>query len=248
MADSIQEQESRIPESITINGVTYSIKETPELQELVKSVSKVEKNKLYSQFQNLKQQIENLNKVQVETNTGLDINKLVETLRGEFVTKGDLENGIKNAVSEVVQPILQKTELDQKAELSAYREKLISDNIAICIPELVKGETKEQLDATLQDSIKLRASYPSPSSVQSQPTHVVDPLIARQMAEANAHNAARNKETPAPQASVGPIPAIPGYTSREIDGSPTPTKGMSMGDFAQQRESLKQQLEAMYGN
>ena len=41
-----------IPESITINGVTYLVKDTPELQQFIQSIAKVEKSKLYSQMEN----------------------------------------------------------------------------------------------------------------------------------------------------------------------------------------------------
>ena len=49
-----------IPESITINGVTYVVKDTPELLNFMQTVAKVEKNKLYSQFETLKEQIAKL--------------------------------------------------------------------------------------------------------------------------------------------------------------------------------------------
>ena len=41
----IVEQKVGIPESITINGITYLVKETPELQQFIQSVAKVEKSK-----------------------------------------------------------------------------------------------------------------------------------------------------------------------------------------------------------
>ena len=33
-----------IPESVTINGITYVVRDTPELQKVMQAVSKVEKN------------------------------------------------------------------------------------------------------------------------------------------------------------------------------------------------------------
>ena len=60
-----EEKKVGIPESITINGVTYTVKDTPELQQFIQEVAKVEKSKLYTQFENLKSQIANLGKVRV---------------------------------------------------------------------------------------------------------------------------------------------------------------------------------------
>ena len=60
-----EERKVGIPESITINGVTYAVKDTPELQQFIQEVAKVEKSKLYTQFENLKAQIANLGRVKV---------------------------------------------------------------------------------------------------------------------------------------------------------------------------------------
>ena len=71
-----------IPESITINGVTYLVKDTPELQQFIQSIAKVEKSKLYSQMENLRTQIQNLGNVEItpEQKTEFDANALVEKL------------------------------------------------------------------------------------------------------------------------------------------------------------------------
>lgn len=237
-----------IPESLTINGVTYTVKDTPELQQFVQKVSKVEKSKLYTQFENLKNQINNLNGVQVTNEQPTtDIDAIVAKLQNTFVTKDTL----KDTISEVVSPLLKTAEQSRRDELSAYREKLINENAATCIPELVKGETKEELDNSLQESIRLRANYPSPSSVAASNQPVVDPLIRNQAA---ATGAPINPPTPqvapttAPTAPIAPaIPSIPNRPSPEVTGAPN-VKKMSMGEFAAQRESLRQQLESLYGN
>ena len=109
----IVEQKVGIPESITINGITYLVKETPELQQFIQSVAKVEKSKLYTQFENLKTQINNLGKVRVEE-TSNDIDAIVEKLRGTFVTKEDFKEILPGVVKEVVQPVLTATEQTRK--------------------------------------------------------------------------------------------------------------------------------------
>ena len=243
-----EEKKVGIPESITINGVTYAIKDTPELQQFIQEVAKVEKSKLYTQFENLKAQIANLGKVRV-TGNSLDVDTIVEKLKGTFVTKEDFQEMLPGVLKEVVQPVLTATEQNRKNELEQYREKLIGENIATCIPELVKGETKEELDASLQESIRLRASYPTPSTAHIDSTKpVTDPLIQKQAQEMGGRPLTPTPQAaPAPTAAPTPLPpAAPRRPSPEVSG-PQNVKQMPMNEFEKQREALKQQLEAMYG-
>lgn len=243
-----EEKKVGIPESITINGVTYTVKDTPELQQFIQEVAKVEKSKLYTQFENLKSQIANLGKVRV-TGGNLDVDTIVEKLKGTFVTKEDFQEMLPGVLKEVVQPVLTATEQNRKNELEQYREKLISENIATCIPELVKGETKEELDASLQESIRIRAAYPTPSTAGIDPTkHVTDPLIQKQAQEMGGRPLTPTPQAaPAPTAAPTPVPpAAPRRPSPEASG-PQNVKQMPMSEFEKQRETLRQQLEAMYG-
>lgn len=242
--DQNEEKKVGIPESITINGVTYTVKDTPELQMFIQEVAKVEKAKLYTQFENLKAQIANLNKVKVvpDATPATDLDALVEKLRGTFITKEDLKETLAGTVKEVVQPVLAATEQSRQEELSQFREKLIQDNIDKCIPDLVKGETKEELLASLQESIRIRTAYPSPSSVQPQ-TRVVDPLITQQ---AQAQRTAQ-QYNPTPTETAAPTPpATPRRPAPEV-AAPANVKAMPMSEFASRREQLEQQLRATYG-
>lgn len=243
-----EEKKVGIPESITINGVTYAIKDTPELQQFIQEVAKVEKSKLYTQFENLKAQIANLGRVRV-TGNSLDVDTIVEKLKGTFVTKEDFQEMLPGVLKEVVQPVLTATEQNRKNELEQYREKLIGENIATCIPELVKGETKEELDASLKESIRIRAAYPTPSTAAIDPNkHVTDPLIQKQAQEMVGQPLTPTPQAaPAPTAAPTPLPpAAPRRPSPEVSG-PQNVKQMPMNEFEKQREALKQQLEAMYG-
>lgn len=119
-----------IPKSITLNGVTYSISETPELQSLIQAAAGVEKDKLYSKFDTLKKQVEELQNTQIETTPAqtanqpqnVDIqslaNALKQELAGSFVTKEDMSKAVKEAI----QPILNNSEEARKKELSEYRD------------------------------------------------------------------------------------------------------------------------------
>lgn len=245
--DQNGEKKVGIPESITINGVTYTVKDTPELQQFIQEVAKVEKSKLYTQFENLKSQIANLGKVQIDRNN-LEVDTIVEKLKGTFVTKEDFQEMLPGVLKEVVQPVLTATEQNRQNELAQYRENLISKHIAECIPELVKGDTKEELDASLQESIRLRAAYPTPSTAHIDPTkHITDPLIQKQSQEMGASQT----QTPTPQTAPTPAlppmpPAVPRRTSPEVSG-PQNVRQMPMSEFEKQRDSLREQLEAMYG-
>lgn len=242
--ESTEEKKVGIPESITINGVTYLVKDTPALQQFIQEVAKVEKTKLYTQFENLKSQIANLGKVKVTSDAAFNVDELVEKLKDTFITKEDLKETIAGTVKEVVQPVLNATEQNRQDELMQYREQLIQANSATCIPELVVGETKEELNAALQRSIELRTKYPSPSTAGIHPgAKTEDPLIKKQLEEQEA--AARY--TPTPTNNQAPLPpATPRRESPEITGQQN-LKQMSMGDFAKNREHLEAQLRAIYG-
>lgn len=244
------EKKIGIPESITINGVTYTVKDTPELQQFIQEVAKVEKSKLYTQFENLKSQIANLGRVKVEGGN-IDSDTIVEKLKGTFVTKEDFQEMLPGIIKEVVQPVLTATEQNRKNELEQYREKLISENIATCIPDLVKGDTKEALDAALKESIRIRSSYPTPSTAHIDPTkHVTDPLIQRQAMEMGVQPQSAptpQAQTPVAPANPAPVPpAAPRRPSPEASG-PANVKKMTMAEFSKQRENLEQQLRSMYG-
>lgn len=230
----MEEEKIGIPESITINGVTYTVKDTPELQKFIQSVAKVEKSKLYSQYENLKSQIANLSNVHVTE--GMDYDAIVDKLQSILITKEDFKEMLPGMIKEVVQPVLTATEQSRQDELKQYREKLISENISTCIPDLVKGETKEELDNSLQESIRLRAAYPAPVSTNGN-NQVSDPLIQKQ---------AQEMVTQATPAKNNTIPSTPFRPSVEASG-PDNVKQMSMNEFAKKREQILSQLDAMYG-
>lgn len=240
------ESKVAIPESITLNGVVYQVKDYPELQQFIQQVSKVEKNKLYSQFESLRSQIENLNRVKITD--ALNADSIVEKLKETFVTKETLMEVLPGTLKEVVQPLLKASEQTRQDELTAYRTKLITDNAATCIPDLVVGNSKEELDEALKRSIELRAKYPSPSSVQAGGQHVVDPNIQKQFAEQGDYTPTPLPgQTPPSSAVPQPTPpAAPRRPSPEVE-APSNIKGMPLSEFERNREQLLSQLEAAYG-
>lgn len=247
MDEKKEETKVSIPESITLGGVTYYVKDTPELRQFIQDVAKVEKAKLYSQFENLKAQISNLGKVNIVGKEQFDIDRVVEKMKGVFVTKEDLMSTLPNIIKEVVQPVLTATEENRKNELHEYREKLIKENIATCIPDLVRGETKEELDNSLKESIRLREAYPSPSSAGVDNKPVTDPLVQKQLKELEA-TMGKEPPTPQPQKQTSQVPPLaPRRQSPEATGVQSNVRQMSMAEFAQNRDALKAQLASLYG-
>lgn len=230
-----------LPENIVLGGINYSVRETPELLAFMVQVSKVEKNKLYSQFESLRSQIAQLQNVKIEApQTPLDADALAN-MKKELMQ--ELGLSIKDAVREVVQPVLNATAKSAQEELDAYRLQLVKENDSVCIPELVKGNTKEELEASLKESIRLRGAYPSPSTpFPNNP--ISDPLIAAQLA------ALQNPTpTPVPSLAAPVIPAMPSMSqipAPEVAPAVIPSS-MSMDEFASRRGSIMQELQATYG-
>lgn len=237
---SEQKQNITLPESITINGNTYFVKDTPELQGFIQAVSKVEKSKLYSKFEDIKKEVQNLSQVQVVEPTMKD-DDLVERLKKVFVTSEGLKDTLKSTVEEVVQPILTATKRNQLNEIEEYRNKLIKENEATCIPELVKGATKEELDKSLKESIRIRQAY----SLVNPPKYEGDPNIKKMEKELSQKG---EIQTPTPKPTDTPLPNVPNRPSPDVDGAPQGVKKMSMSEFAKKRDALRSQLETLYGS
>ena len=128
-------------------------------------------------------------------------------------------------------------------------------NLATCIPELVAGNTKEEIDASLKRSIELRDKYPSANVPYTQAGHVSDPALKRQ---------AQNQEFQA-QSPTNPVisglnptqqqtvqkpqaPAVPPM-QQQPDGSTQPASPKHMGikEFGNKRASMLEELQSIYG-
>ena len=115
--DHTEETTVTIPESITIGGISYVVRDTPELLKFMQAVAKVEKNKMYTQFELLRKQINQLSKTPVST-TPLDATSLIAELKESFVTKEDLANTVKEAL----QPVISYNQQTQQETLETFRE------------------------------------------------------------------------------------------------------------------------------
>lgn len=243
-----------LPKSVTINGVAYSVNETPELQQFIQAVAKVERSKLRSQFEAMNQKINELKTAQVVKVESED--NVMEKIKGSFVTKEELKEILPGVLKEVVEPLLKSDAQRHLTEIEEYRNKLIKENEGRCIPELVEGATKEELDASLQKSIEIRTKYHTPFMDRNQVPSgkVTDPLLADQLKELDKVDAGsptpaqtstqKTTQVQAPQQEV--TPGMPRRQSPEVSEQSN-VKRMTMTEFEKNREQLRNQLEAMYG-
>lgn len=223
----------KIPESIAINGVTFVIKDTPELLDLISTAAKVEKSKLYSKINALKTEMEQLNRVELE---------IPKTL------KEDILSGVEEKVKAIVQPLLEQNRQIQTNSVEEYRNRLLADNAGNCFPELVKGNTKEELDASLNESKQLYDKYNPNAGNNGKP--VVDPVIQQQTAQLNNTNGQSNTpnaapgsngtQTTQPVKTPTPVPNVP-----VTDATTTDIGKMSMEEFEKNRERLRREIEQM---
>lgn len=232
-----QEKTARIPEGITIGGVTYTVKDSPELQQFIQGVAKVEKQKVYSQIENIKQRMDSLNGVVVEQVPTFDAKEIVEQLKGTFLTREDIQGALQESIKEVVQPLLSTNEQKRIDELNAFRESVIKQNETTCIPDLVIGNTKEEIEAALKGSIAIRQKYFTPATeTQQQPAPSVTPAV-----------------NPPTQTASGIVtqPAVSMSVNRTVTPDSTyatqvNVKAMSAEAFKEERANLKAQIANMF--
>lgn len=226
----------KIPESITIDGKDYSVKDTPELMGLVTAASRVEKNKLYSKIKTLQDGIEGLKRVELAASTPPD------SLKEEIL------ESVRNIVEGAIKPLLDKTSKIEIQSLEEYKAKLLTENEGKCFPELVKGNTKEEVDESLKNSIELRTKYSTDNPANNQQGKVTDPAIVRQNAALD-NNQQQQPNAPAAQQSTPsttPAPIVPIVPNVPVNNpSMTDIGKMSQEEFARNREKLEAEIKTL---
>lgn len=237
--DHTEETTVTIPESITIGGISYVVRDTPELLKFMQAVAKVEKNKMYTQFELLRKQINQLSKTPVST-TPLDATSLIAELKESFVTKEDLANTVKEAL----QPVISYNQQTQQETLETFREKLLKENDGKCIPELITGNSKEELLQSLEKSKELYSKYGGgPVGHPQDASPVVDPTLARQAANLAPEDIAPRYIPPVP--APAPRVSAPEFTGQSGLEN---IKSLSPEEFAAKRAELENTLKQLYGN
>lgn len=241
MEDQKKLNDFKLPETVSIAGTSYLLKDTPELLEFVNTIARGEKNKLYTQINELKEKVNELKGVTV---TG---SELPSNFTEELLSK------VRETVQSAVQPLQEKLNRQDVESLDGFKNKLFSENEGRFIPELVKGNTKEELLAAMAESISIRERYPSANTVPPTNTHQSDPLLVRQAAEAAQAAAAAAQPNQTANPLVVPIIEEKNVTAPKItvpsvsvkDPSTPNIKAMSQDEFSKRRGELAQQLESM---
>lgn len=235
-----------IPESITLDGKVYNVKSTPELQELVVNAQRVEKNKLYSTIDKVKKDVEALRNAEIIDNPAVKSALNVD----ELVSKLDqvLESKLSTVRSELAD-LRQRTLRIDAETVEQYREKVIKENEGRCIPELVKGNTKEDIDRTLQESIALRQKYSASDTIKiaEQQRSVKDPLLEKEAERLKNQPIAATPTTPTQQST--PAPNLQSITipvkETPAAGNTPNIAGMTHEEFARRREELQSVIASL---
>lgn len=226
---NIVEQTATIPDVLYINGVAHTVKDNIEIQNFIKSVAKVEKSKLYSQIEQLREQTKKLENVQILP----DPTKAVAPSFDAAEMEKNIAKLVDVALEEKLKAI--ETKKTQEQSLNEYRDSIVKENQDKCIPELVKGTTKEELDSSMADSIRLRQSYPSPNTMPTPTGATIDPLLAKQFGE----------QQMIPMEAA--LPKIPNIPAADPSNQGKSVKAMSMEEFAKQRDNLIDGMQSLYG-
>lgn len=242
-----------IPEQITIGETAYSIKATPELMALVKTVTqqvqKTEKNKLYDTIETLKTQVATLQKekeaiqtssaaLPVPTPKPLENPPSTTEIRNQLkasdspITMDEVNNLLHKKFTEDLPAILQNLLKPVTDELNAtkaeqvrlYRNRRLLELGDAVVPELVVGNTPDEVEQSIASSALIRQRY----AAVSTPVTPVTPVIPV------------SQFTPPPAAPI--IPRIPFQDEQQLS-----VKNLSDKEFAAQRDNLYSKIKAEAG-
>lgn len=211
--------EDQIPDSITLGGVAYKVSETPELTAFLstvrKNISKTEKSKLYSTIETLQKELKALEKVEIVAPT-FDLDTL----------KKDIVKELKGTFEPLLADVSKKATFLEASQVADYKNRLISENQDKCYPELIVGDTKEDLDKALQSSLELWGKYQSGGGTPG--TSNVAPTVTTTVAP-----------------TVDPLPNVaklPAGNVEDVDIS-----SLSQEEFKARRTELEGKIKALVG-
>ena len=255
-----------IPRTINIGGQEFSVADNPELSNLVSLVrqdtASVEKAKLYPAIDKLKKEVEILTNAEIINPTGNADTQGMEKLISGIVEQQF--NGILDRLDEKLSPLLAASQKSEAATLEAYRNDLLSANLGKCVPELVVGNSKEELESALQASVASFNNLKEQFGIKS---------VEEQLA--NTHHTTPTATTPTPATPTTPVtPATTAPLTTTVPASSTTPKpeeakpetivlpsspastavpgtelpnisGMSMEEFSKRREELAKNLQTI---
>lgn len=133
----------KIPEVIKIGGTEYSVKDTPELLELIQVARKEEKDKLYSQIQSLesaKRTLEDEQKKQGKLST--DKEEELKKIKDELETAKSDKVRLEEELNEYKKPEGKKDSSNTKKD-DAVKETLTKEEVIALVKEAVASTTKD---------------------------------------------------------------------------------------------------------
>lgn len=258
------------PTEVQLGDTTYKVDENPTLKQFFEQTitiaSQREKDKLYPTIQSKDAKIATLetelakanadaqeimgsfqNSVQVQTDLKKQLDQLnkaqpvIDAENVRRIIQEEFASKLPAATSSAIQPLQSSIERLEESRLSDYKAKRITEEGDKIIPELINGNTPEEIETSIAFSKEMRGKY---GAVQT----VVDNNVQN-----NKPDMSTNSTTPVQQPGQQPqqvqqnIPvATPKVTTPGNDSIPD-IKGMTPEQFAAQRESLKEKLKMFEG-
>jgi hypothetical protein len=224
-----------LPDLIEIGGVQYSTRETPAIKDYLdafrKKISTEERRKVYSQIEELKKSLDQLNKV--------PLNSASDDLSA---FKDEILQSVQSVIKEVVSPVLEHVKKTEEDSVTSYRNKLLIDNQGKCMPELVVGNTKEELDAALVKSLELYNNYVAKNGAPANSTPAVPTTVS---ASANPTAPASVPATPMTPAAPAPMPLPSAPAVAVAQPEETDIRSMSAEEFGKRRTELEDKIRGL---
>ena len=156
------------------------------------------------------------NREESATLTQEDVNNLISKA---------FEDNLPQILQKAVNPLVEKTKAIEQATLNEYKAKRLSELGDQVIPELIKGNTKEEIEESIASAIEIRSRYAgtpaAPVTPGNQPPET-PPVV------------------PTPQAAPVVVPHIETPPQMELD-----VKNMTPEQYKEQREKVLKEVSAL---
>jgi hypothetical protein len=252
---------------LMINGVEVDTDTHPELAQwqrnVVAEAHKTEKDKLYTTIDELKKEVKLLKDAPVVTTPtptsttnnnqqpAIDVKQLVSDVTESVVAR--INPAIKQ-LHELVEPLKNDSEFMKQASIADYRNKLIFDNQEACIPALVVGNTKAELDEALEKSkaefIRIKGLVNKTPVIPEVP--VVDPRTLPQNTAQNTTTSQTTTpaktevtETTTTPVTTTTIPAPSTIPATDANAEIPDMKNMSQKEFEERKEELRKKIKGL---
>lgn len=225
---SLQEQNEELSQKVVATPAT------PSVQQVTSATVEASQNpetRLLNQNKAIKTTMEN------EKNKGGVSREEVHEILNEAFTKT-----LPEILRSQLAPVTETISNIQKQTIEEYRNARIAELGDTIIPELVEGNTKDEIEVSIIKSRTLRAKYnapaPAPAATEQPPIQTSTQQLAPQTVQVPAVTV---------QAPVTPAPTVPPATPNASDKNLPDFTKMSADEFGKNRESLAKSLREQYG-